>query len=121
MGNSVAQRLSGLHHKPSAARMRHSESDHKPLVKPCFKAVIGGCIEMALAASGITKKEASYVMGYGENQAPLSNWIVGKETPQLAKLWLLGEEFRAQMVIALGRACGAGVEVKTVLEVRRQA
>lgn len=121
MSHSLPRQAPQLPHKSRALRMQTGESDHKRLVSPCFKAVIGGCIEMALAASGLTKKEASHGMGYGENQAPLSNWIVGKETPQLAKLWMLGDEFRAQFVIALSRACGTGVEVKTVVEVRRRA
>ncbi len=48
-------------------------------------------------------------MGYGDNQASLSNWIAGNETPQFAKLWLLGDEFRKELVMSLAAEAGVGV------------
>ena len=86
-----------------------------------FKAVIGRAIETALIAAGIEKKAAAYLMGYGDNHASLSNWISGKETPQFARLWQLGDRFRQELVVALAAECSVGVEVETVVRVTRVA
>lgn len=102
-----------------ALRMR-GEADPKPLRTDEFKAVIGRAIETALANAQIEKKAAAYAMGYGDNQASLSNWIRGAETPQFAKLWELGERFQQELVIALASACSVGVEVRTVVTLERR-
>jgi hypothetical protein len=86
-----------------------------------FKRVIGRAIETALSGASLTKQDASHAMGYGTNQAPISNWIAGKETPQFAKLWLLGDRFRQELVIALAAECAVGVEVRTVVTLTRKA
>lgn len=101
-----------------AARETRGEADHKPLAIDVTTRLIGGAIETALRNAEITKKEASAVMGYGENQAPISNWISGKETPQFAKLWLLGDGFQHALVIALADLCKR-VEVRTVVTLER--
>lgn len=86
-----------------------SEAAPKALRGDEFKGVIGRCIETALAKAQIEKKTAAWEMGYGGNQASLSNWIAGNETPQFAKLWRLGDVFRKELVMALAAEAGVGV------------
>ena len=101
-------------------RMR-GETDPKPLRMADFRAVIGRAIETALLNAGLEKKSAARTMGYGDNQASLANWISGKETPQFAKLWELGERFQQELVIALAAECAVGVEIRTVVTLERRA
>jgi hypothetical protein len=84
-----------------------------------MKRLIGSAIEKALTSADITKQAAAYEMGYGENHAPVSNWIAGKETPQFAKLWTLGAVFQRELVIALANLCQQ-VEVRTVVTIERR-
>lgn len=98
-----------------------AKTDHKPLAIDQTKRLLGRAIERALMAADMTKQDAAYRMGYGTNQAPISNWISGKETPQFAKLWTLSEVFQRELVIALADLC-RDVEVRTVVTLsRRQA
>lgn len=123
MGANVANRLPDAPRKNLAARLTSSEGLHKPLVSDhddLAKRVMGAVIDAALRGAGLTKQQASREMGYGENQAPISNWISGKENPQLSRLWSIGREFRAQWVVALAHACECDVEVKTVVTVSQR-
>jgi hypothetical protein len=97
------------------------ETHPKPLRTDEFKRVIGRAIEVALTNAGIEKKAAAYLMGYGDNQASLSNWIRGEETPQFAKLWELGARFRQELVIALAAQCDMETEIETVITMKRKA
>lgn len=117
MENSLPSPSLNAPRKP--LRMR-GESVPKPLRNAEFKRLIGRAIETALTASGIEKKVAAHQMGYGDNQASLSNWIRGEETPQFAKLWELGDRFRQELVIALASECAIGVEVRTVVTLERR-
>jgi hypothetical protein len=123
MRNSVTQRLPDAPRKNLAARMLLGESAHKPLANhpdDLARRVIGAVIDAALRGAGITKQEASHAMGYGQNQAPISNWISGKENPQLSRLWNIGREFRTHLVMGLAQAC-EDIEIKTVITVNRKA
>lgn len=102
-------------------RRAGSETNPKPLRLDEFKSIIGAAIQGALIASKLQHKEAADLMGYGDNLASLSNWIRGEETPQFAKLWMLGPRFRQELVIALAEQCGIGVEVEKVIRIRRPA
>lgn len=95
-----------------------AKPDPKPLGEVCFRRVIGRAIECALEASGISKQEASYAMGYA-NQSSLAKWISGEETPQFAKLWSI-PRLRTPLVIALASACDTDVEVRTVVTVMQR-
>lgn len=119
MPHTVAKCLPDVPRKMLSAGLRpDANADRKPLTEHAFRAVIGGAIECALLGSRITKQEASHRMGY-DNQASISKWISGVETPQFAKLWAIGPDFRAHLVIALARACD-GVDVTTQITIRDQ-
>lgn len=94
------------------------ETIPNPVRSDEFPKLIGRAIERALAASGITNKAAADVMGYGDNLASLSNWTSGKESPQFARLWRLGDRFREELVIALAHEAG-GFQIETTLRRKR--
>ena len=96
--------------------------DPKPLriTADEFKRQIGRAIEIAMQAADISKKAAAEAMGYGPNQSTVTAWVTGEETPQFAKLWMLGPEFRQELVIALASLCEMGVTVETVVRLERR-
>jgi hypothetical protein len=112
MAPKVDERLSALH--PQMLRAG-GESDPQEL----GKRVIGRALETALTRSNLTKQEAAFAMKYSDS-AVIGRWIQGTETPQFAKLWTLGDVFRREFVIALAE-CANGVEIKTIVEIRRTA
>jgi len=115
----VADRLGDVH--PKSLRME-AKADPKPLRKDEFNRVIGVAIEEALRRSGIEKKAASLAMGYAESgQSTLSAWIAGDETPNFARLWMLGDRFRLELVVSLAKSCAVGVRVNTSIEISQQA
>lgn len=123
MGANFARTLPDGPRKSLAARLPEGEGAHKPLVNDSddlAKKLLGSVIDAALRGAGITKQEATHAMGYGTNQAPLSNWIAGRENPQLSRLWAIGRRFRSELVIALAHACDCDVEVKTVVTVSQR-
>lgn len=113
MAQSVATNLPAAPRKP--LRMR-GESVPDSLRIDENKRAIGRAIDEALAATGIKKDSAARDMGYGENQTSLGEWIAGRETPQFAKLRLLGDAFWQELAVRL-LALSAGVEVRRVVTV----
>lgn len=98
------------------------ESLRKKLAEPsddAARVALGSAIERALQLAGMTKVQAAQEMGYGENQAPVSRWIAGIETPQFAKLFAV-KQLRQPLVIALAELAD-GIEIVTQLTVRRRA
>lgn len=117
MASSVADRLDGLPRK--SIRMsgegvnRLGEPDHKRLVSPEAKATVAQLIDRAIAHSGLSKKEAAYLMGYADDQSPISRWIAGIEPPSLAR-------FVAVPALCYGLSVALaelhdGAEIKTVV------
>lgn len=84
------------------------------------KRAIGRAIETALARANVTKQEAAYAMHY-RDAGVIGRWLQGTETPQFAKLWMLGDGFRRELVIALAELAGDAVEISTQITVRRRA
>jgi hypothetical protein len=80
---------------------------------------IGRVLERALLIAGITKQDAAFRAGYGDNQSPISRWISGLETAQIGRLWdTLGPSFRRAFIVALAHDSGEGVEVRQVVTIR---
>lgn len=105
MSSSVREKLNGIH--PQMLRAS-GEADPQSL----GKRATGRALEKAIARSGLTKQEAAFQMGYSDSGV-MGRWIQGTETPQLAKLWMLGEGFQREWVIALAEE--AGLSVKTTI------
>jgi hypothetical protein len=112
MATSVDARLDRIH-----PRMLRVSGDPDP--QQLGKQQIGAAIDKALARAGLTNKEAAFTMGYTDSGV-IGRWTAGTETPQFAKLWMLGAAFRRELVIALAET-EDGVEIKTVVEIRRTA
>jgi ribosome-binding protein aMBF1 (putative translation factor) len=96
------------------------ESLRKRLADPDIVRLLGRAIERALERADLTKQDAAHRMGY-EDQSALSRWISGAETPQIARLWTLGEDFQRALVIELASACQVGVKVRTTIELEQSA
>lgn len=94
----------------------HGEGDRKPLAED-RKRQIGLAIERALEDADISKQDAAYRLGYGENQSPISRWISGIENPPFAKLWTLGSRFQKALVKRMAGAVddSGAVEVRTTI------
>jgi len=71
----------------------------------------GQALDWALDRARIEQKDAAYRMGYTD-PGVVSRWISGKERLQLDKLRMLGDDFFAELLVALAQTCD-GVEVRT--------
>lgn len=96
------------------------ESLRKPVADPQVARVLGQAIERALERAGLTKQDAAFRMGY-EDQSALSRWISGVESPQVARLWTLGELFQRSLVLELAATCHVGVKIRTTIELEATA
>lgn len=79
---------------------------------------VGGALARTLQLAGVSQKEASGLLGH-KDQSQINRWLAGTERPQFDAL-LAVEQLRQPLVIALAELAGAGVEVDTVIRVRRR-
>lgn len=94
----------------AAGSVSVAKADRKPLAEE-WQVLLGQAIECALRRARITKQDAAYRMGYGTNQAPLSRWISGAETPQFAKLFSI-PELRMPLCVELAELSGAAIHTR---------
>lgn len=113
MAPTIKAQLSDVH--PQMLR-----AEHEGAPQLSGKHAIGLAIERALGRANFTKQEAAFRMGYTDSGV-IGRWIAGTETPQFAKLWTLGDAFRRELVIAQAEVAGIGIDVQTVITVRRSA
>jgi transcriptional regulator with XRE-family HTH domain len=78
----------------------------------------GLALERALKLRGWSLKELSDAAQRGERQ--LARWMEGTEHPQLDTLFAIAS-FRQPLIIALAESAGLGVDVQTVVTIRRFA
>lgn len=109
---TVDPRLEKVH--PQMLRAQ-GESDPQAL----GKRHVGGAIEKALRRAGIEKQAAAFTMGYTDASV-VGRWIAHTETPQFAKLKLLGDVFWCELLFALAEGV-SGLEKHTQLVLRRPA
>jgi hypothetical protein len=77
----------------------------------------GGCIDEVRGVFRLTLQQFAAELGKDERQ--VARWVEGKERPQIETV-LAVDRFQGAMVIALARLA-SGVEVDTVIHVRRSA
>lgn len=82
-----------------------------------FYARLGGCMAEVQHVFGLTLKE--FAAELGKNESQIRRQIEGHERPQIEAVFAV-ERFQPAMVIALARLA-AGVEIDTVLTIRRSA
>jgi predicted transcriptional regulator len=80
-------------------------------------ASLGACMEEVRNVYGLTLQQFAHELGRNESQ--IRRQIQGTERPMLEAVFAV-ERFRAPLVIALAKMA-AGVEVQTVISVRRSA
>lgn len=96
--------------KTAKASLRSAEGDP-------FHARIGACLDEVRNVFGLTLQQFAAELGKDERQ--VKRQIEGKERPQIEVVFAV-ERFQGALVIALARMA-AGVEVDTVIHVRRSA
>jgi hypothetical protein len=89
----------------------------KSLADRELRVLVGTAIDGAMKDVGLLKQEAAFRAGYGTNQSPVTRWTGGTDNQPLAKLWALGPEFQAALVVRLARLCGARLKVQTLITV----
>jgi len=85
-------------------------------INPLY-AQIGGCFDEVRCAFRLSLQEFAAALGKDERQ--VKRQIEGKERPQIEAVFAV-DRFQGPLVIALARLA-AGVEVDTVIHVRRTA
>ena len=116
MGRSLNAGTDYSHPKSLRAE---ANPDPKILRSEHFLSEIGEVFDYALDRAQLTDKEAAALMGYS-NQAIVSDWKSGRERVQLDKLRRLGDRFWGEFVCGLAQLV-EGVQVRTVIELRRPA
>jgi hypothetical protein len=99
-----------IHPQPAKADLRKPETR-------AYWAEIGGCLDSARRAAGWNLDELSAELKRDPRQ--VRRWIAGEEQTQIAVVFAV-EALRAPFVVALARIAGTGVEIETVVRVRRQ-
>lgn len=103
-------RLESVSPSPAKADLKNRENVGKGL--------IGRAISRCFNLAGITQKEAAAKVD--RDVAQVARWIAGTERAQIDAIFSV-EELRRPFVIALAELVGEGVEVETVVRVKRRA
>lgn len=83
MGASLTDRLNAV--KPKSLVMK-GEALHKFLVLPEHRAAVARVVRRMLEISGLQHKDAAFLLGFGDDQTPISRWLAGVEPPNLARI-----------------------------------
>jgi ribosome-binding protein aMBF1 (putative translation factor) len=122
--NSTVSRAELMRHRllaenngPGQAKadLRKTEMEQEPAN---WAAEIGRVVQRVRNFSGLSLKEFAAELGREERQ--VARWIAGTERPQFDVLFAV-EAFRQPLIIALAELAGQGVEIETVVRVRRSA
>lgn len=108
-------------HPPTAALLPTAESRRRMAKADLPKAEsndAGRAIQRAMQVRGWSLKEFAGEAHRGERQ--LARWMAGTEHPQLDTLFAI-VSFRQPLIVALAECAGLGVEVATVVTIRKLA
>lgn len=86
-----------------------------------WNVLVGRAIQRAVSLAGLSNKEAAGQVGVDD--AEFGKWLTGSSEnrhPHLDRLFAV-EALRVPLVIALAELAGAGVEIDTVIRVKRIA
>lgn len=115
MANSLAERPDARHRERlETVRPRMA----KALNNVEMRAQIGRAIQRCFALAGLSQKEAAALME--RDTAQVARWISGDERPQVDVLFSV-PQLREAFVLALAEIAGEGIEVQTVVTIRRSA
>lgn len=106
--------------KVEGVQFRQAKAGLKGLkeIETRWRELVGGAIARAIAISGLSQKE---VAGLTERDpAQVARWLTGAERPQFDAL-LAVEKLRQPLIVALAELAGDGVEIETVVRIRRRA
>jgi hypothetical protein len=106
------------------APLERHETTHAPqatevnLIEVPWRMQIGGAIQRAFSLAGLTQKDACRLLD--RDQGQIGRWIGGTERPQFDVLFAV-KVLRRPLVVALAELAGQGVDVDTVITIRRSA
>ncbi len=83
-----------------------------------WKAAVGRAIDAVRAEQQLSLKEFADAITRDERQ--VARWIGGKEHAQIAAVFAV-VQFRQPLVLALAKIAGQGVEIETVIRIKRTA
>lgn len=83
-----------------------------------WKVALGRAIQRTFALAGVSQKEAAALIA--RDQAQIARWIAGSERPQMDAIFAV-DALRQSFVVALAELAGQGVEIETVVRIRRSA
>jgi hypothetical protein len=83
-----------------------------------WRTAMGRSVARCFELAGKTQKEGAALVE--RDAAQVARWIAGTERPQFDALFAV-DELRQPLIVALAELAGAGVELETVIRVRRSA
>lgn len=107
---------------PKPLDARHLVS-HEPMAKAdlknleTWKASLGTAVQRCFDLAGVSQKEGAALVA--RDPAQVQRWIAGSERPQFDALFAV-DRLRQPIVIALAEIAGQGVELETVIRVKRE-
>jgi len=117
-GKSLRAEVSVAHRELADMQPRMAKADVRKPEMFDFRAQVGGAIERAASLVGWSLKELAGKVDRDPRQ--VARWIDGSERPHFDALFAV-EELRQPLVVAFAEMAGHGVEVETVVRVRRIA
>lgn len=83
-----------------------------------WRAEVGHAIERVKNMTGLSLKEFADAVGREDRQ--VARWIAGTERPQIDAIFAVAS-LRQPLIVALSELAGVGVEIETVIRVKRSA
>ena len=107
---SHRERLETLRPTPAKAHTKSETSD--------WRGAIAFAVQRCFDLSGVSQKEAAALLERDHSQ--VARWMNGDERPLLDALFAV-DLFRKNLIIALAELANVGLEIETVIRIRRAA
>lgn len=115
---SMAERLDGDPRKRlDDCPPRMAKADLKNL-DAFWKVHVGKVIKRACELAGVSRKEAAALCD--RDEAQIARWVSGAERPQI-DVFLKADRLRQPLIQAFAELGGDGIEVETIVRLRRRA
>lgn len=118
MNPTVASEKIDRHLLRAETRPRMIKADLRKAETGTWRTHIGAAIQRAISLRGWTLKEFAAAVERDERQC--KRWMTGDERPQVDAMFAV-ESLRQPLIQAFAELAGEGVEVQTVVTIRRRA
>lgn len=118
MARTLPEPTSAAHvERLETARPVMAKADLKKNDRP-WREQIGRAIQRTFSLAGVSQKEAAALLD--RDQAQIARWTSGAERPQVDALFAV-DSLRQPLLLALAELAGEGVDIETVVRIRRRA